>query len=89
MQTGVHGLGKPSPRGGEGDRQRHVNRTPPDSASSSAFQKGNQGAFLFIKQNETKTTFVPNETVSNSQVHGAWVLKDVGMAERSEQEFDF
>lgn len=88
VQTGVHELGKPSPRGGKGDRL-HVNHTPPDSASSSAFQKRNQGVSLFIKQNETKTTFLPNETASTSQVHGAQVLNAAGVLERSKHEFDF
>lgn len=85
--TSVPELGKPSPRGGKGDRL-HVNHTPPDSASSSAFQERNQGVFLFIKQNETKTAFIPNRPVAGSQVHGAQVLNDVGMPERSGPAFD-
>ena len=65
--AGEHGLtGPPNPGRGKGDRF-HVHHTPPDSASSPAFQRRNQGVFLFIKQSETKTTFIPNKTISNSQ----------------------
>lgn len=59
-------LGLPNPGREKGDRF-HVHHTPPDSASSPAFQRRNQGVFLFIKQSETKTTFIPNKTISNSQ----------------------
>lgn len=53
---------------GEGSVTDFTSAAPqPDSASSSAFQKRNQGVFLFIKQNETKTTFILNKTISNSQ----------------------
>lgn len=87
-------IGWAQPKGREGDRF-HVNRTPSDSASSFSFQKRNQGVFLFIKQNETKTTLIPNNTIANSQTkrgrqsHWAQVLNDTGILEGNKKKLNF
>lgn len=63
-QGSVQGLGKPNPR--EGRVTDFTLTTPHLSQLPPAFENRQQGVFLFVKQNETKTTFTPNNTVSNS-----------------------
>jgi hypothetical protein len=38
----------------------HLTQLPPEAS-----KKGNWGVFLFIKQKETKTIFIPDEAILN------------------------
>lgn len=62
----------------------HLTQLPPEAS-----KKGNWGVFLFTKQKETKTIFIPDEAILNLETkrgtHGAQGQLEAGVLGSSQQ----